>query len=220
MLSARTMVLGATLTLGACALGPPPGPTAIITPGRDKDPIAFQQDQEICQQHAESSSGYGAPAPPAASAPPGNQPQPQLPAAKGNGAPQAANSLAIPAAVQTPGEVSYVQCMAARGDIIQMPAAGAPESADGSGYGVAYPYAYPYAYGYPFGYAYPYGYDYPFGVGFFGFGGGYGYGRYYHGGYHHGGWGHGAWGRGGWGHGGFHGGGFHGGGGHGGGGRH
>jgi hypothetical protein len=167
----RLAALGASLTLGACVGGPPPGPAALVLPGKDKTVAAFQQDEAICQQHAVAQTGYGDPSQPATSSPAGSA------------------TGAEAAMAQPSSDVSFMQCMAARGDTVQAVAAG---------YGYAAPYAYPYPdYGYP--YFYP-GYDVAFGgVGVFhrGF-------LFHRNGsrfFHHNGF-----------HGGFHGGGFHGGG--------
>jgi hypothetical protein len=180
MMSVRTLAaLGVSLALGACADGPPPGPAAIVLPGQGKTEAAFQQDETICRQHAISHTGYGdLSQPPRASAP--------VPAT---------GPAASPG--QPSQDVSFMQCMAARGDTVQM------QSSGGYPYGYDAPYPYSYAYGYGYGYPYLYpDYDVVFGgVGFFHHG-------FFRGGFHHGGF-HGA---------GFHGGGFHGGG-HGGGGH-
>ena len=119
-------------------------------------------------------------------------------------------SAAVPSGTAPPGEVSYLQCMAARGNIVQLASAG--------GYydGYSYPYPYSYGYGYPYygGLITGWGWG-----GWYGWGwrhGGWGYGYWGRGGWGHGGWGRGGWGHGGWGHGGW----GHGGWGHGGGGGH
>jgi hypothetical protein len=207
-LAGALMTLGASLTVGACVAGPPPGPPFVVMPGKDKSEVAFQQDQSICQQHAIAHTGYDD----SSQHPNGPTPPTQAPAASGTGA----ETPAMLAGATPLDDLSYMQCMAARGDIVQLP------SMDGypGGYPYNYPYpyssaAYPYspAYPYPSGYGYPYGY--PYYAGFVG-------GGWWHGGvwgWHHGGWSHAGW-RGGWAHAGFHGSGGHGGGGHGGGGHH
>jgi hypothetical protein len=50
------LVLGATLTLGACVVAPPPAPALIAAPGSGKDPAAFQQDDLACRQQAQSAA--------------------------------------------------------------------------------------------------------------------------------------------------------------------
>jgi hypothetical protein len=188
-------LLGANLAVNACVAGPAPGPMGVVAPGKDKSQAAFQQDQSVCQQHAVAQTGYGNAS---------QNPADHLPAdgtLPGSGGGLA--SAPIPPGTAPLGEASYLQCMAARGDIVQAASAG--------GYYDGYSYPYPYPYGYESSY---YGYGYPFYGGLIaGWGGWYGWG------WHHGGWGHGNWGRGGWGHAGWgHGGWGHGGGGHSGGG--
>jgi hypothetical protein len=211
---ARTLaLLGVNLAVSACVAGPPPGPMGVVAPGKDKSQAAFQQDQSICQQHAVAQTGYGdasqypANPVPANAMPPGSGDGSANGTAPGSGGGSA--SARVPSGIEPPGEMSYLQCMAARGDIVQLTSMG--------GYydGYGYPYPYPYAYGYPY-----YGYGYPLYGGLVaGWGGWYGWG-WRRGGWGHGYWGHGYWGHGGWGHGGWgHGGwGGHGGFGHGGGG--
>jgi hypothetical protein len=190
---------GVNLAVAACVAGPPPGPMGVVAPGKDKSQAAFQQDQSICQQHAVAQTGYGdAPQNPADHLPADGTP----PSSAGGPA-----SAPIPPGTAPPGELSFLQCMAARGDIVQATSAGGSD-------GYSYPYPYPYGYGYPY-----YGYGYPYyGALIVGGGGWYGWG------WRNGGWGHGYWGRAGWGRGGWgygHGGWGHaggGGGGHGGGG--
>jgi hypothetical protein len=195
MIPARTLAaLVASLTLSACATDPPPGPAGMITPGKDKTAAAFQQDQAICQQHALAHTGYGGPSQltPSAPAPAEPLPTPSAPTPVSQVDP-ATGAAAAPA--QPTDDVGFMQCMAARGDSVQVVAAGYP-----------YPYApYPYPY-YPYPYGYSYGYPgSPF------FFGGFGFHDRFHRGFHGGGF------RGGFHGGGFHGGGFHGGGFHGGG---
>nr|WP_294567075.1 hypothetical protein [uncultured Rhodopila sp.] len=168
--------------VAGCATPPPPA-LFIVSPGTGRDQAAFQQDSETCQQDVKAGTGYGIPAPPAASGTP------------------------APASAWIASEdTRFLQCMAARGDVV----APAPAS-----YAADYP-------GFAYGYAYPFGYFDPYPVYFGGVYGGFAYGgwRYRgwgaHGGWGHGGWGHGGWGHGGWGHGGYAraGGGGHGGGHH------
>lgn len=185
----RLVALGGSLMLGACVAGPPPGPAAVVVPGKDKTAAAFQEDAAICQQHAMAHTGYGDPSQPGN----GNPPQPAAAssaAAPPAAAPPAGSATGAAAATAQPSEdVSFMQCMAARGDTVQAVAAG---------YGYDSPYLYPYPdYGYLDGYPYFYpGFDVAFGgVGVFHRG--FFFHRGFHGGFHRGG---------------FHGGGFHGGG--------
>ena len=136
-------LLGVNLAVSACVAGPSPGPMGVVAPGKDKSQAAFQQDQSVCQQHAVAQTGYGnASQNPADHLPPDGT----LPGSGGGSA-----SAAVPSGTAPPGELSYLQCMAARGDIVQLTSTG--------GYydGYSYPYPYPYGYGYPYyGYGYPY----------------------------------------------------------------
>jgi hypothetical protein len=189
--------LGASLLLAGCAVSAPEGPAIMTFPGKDKSAAAFEQDQSICQRHAVSHTGYGLPSEPVV------QPSSGGAAATTGGAPAAPSpapaaapgKVSAPAEAEKPDELSFAQCMAARGDIVQLPppliyddqyAYAFPGSI---GYGIDYPYPYPY-----------YGAGFIGGFGFFAFNGGYhhGYyhGTYYRGGYrgagYHGGWaGHG-----------------------------
>jgi hypothetical protein len=211
--------LSASLLLAGCAATTPQAFVAF--PGNDKSGAAFQQDQAICQQHAISHTGYGLPSEPAVQPADGNvattmdggATSPNL----GSGA-TTAGVVSAPAMAGIPDEISYAQCMAARGDTVLPIAKYYDEeyayNPNGFGYGSDYAYAYPF-----------YGTGLVGGFGFYGFNGGHHHG--YHNGAYNGGWaghghGHGSWGgHGGWGghSGGGHGGGGHGGGGHGGGGH-
>jgi hypothetical protein len=74
---AHTLALfGVNLAVAACVAGPPPGPTGMVAPGKDKSQAAFQQDQSICQQHAVAQTGYG------------NAPQSSRPSSSGRNAPR------------------------------------------------------------------------------------------------------------------------------------
>jgi hypothetical protein len=195
MTLARTLaVLGASLTLAACVAGPPPGPTAMVFPGKDKSAADFQQDQAVCRQHALAQTGYGnvSPAAPAAAPNPAETPA------------QSADN----GATEPSSDLSFIQCMAARGNTVQI--VSAPGDPD-------YAYTYPYpAYPYPYAYGYGYGYDYPFAYPYFGTV--IGFGGRFHDGFHHHGFHHDGFHGSGF-QGGFHGAGFHGdshGGGHGG----
>jgi hypothetical protein len=199
MRSTRALVVGASLSISACATIAPMGASLVVIPGQDKTLAAFQQDETVCQQPVQPSAQQSAPP---------------------------SDGTVQPAAPAPPDEAMFMQCMAAHGNSVQaVPAydnAGYyPYAGDAYPYGGAYPYPnyytggiYPYPYAYAGG-AYPF-YDDAFYGGGWGFGGGFGgrWGR--DGGFHRGGWEHGGE----WGRGGFHGGmarggfagGFHGGG--------
>lgn len=186
----RLAALLGTLAVGACAVGPPDGPTVAALPGKDKSLEAFQQDDAACRQYAAQTLGgvsptdaanqsfansavagtlLGAAAGAAIGAAAGN---PAAGAAIGAGSglllgsasgAGAANYSA--ASVQRGYDISYSQCMTSRGDQVASNPAPAPYAAG------AYPYpAYAYApYPYPYYAAYPYYYPGPFvgvGVGF------------------------------------------------------
>jgi hypothetical protein len=157
------LLLG-TLVLSACAVAPPTGPTVLVLPPAGKDLAQFQVDDSTCRGYAVQQIGYGAPqqavnqnaigsaavgtvlgaaAGAAVGAAAGN---PGAGAVVGaatglvaGSAVGAGNASASAVALQQRYNVSYAQCMAARGDQPQaFPLAGA--------------YGY---YGYPYGY-YPY----------------------------------------------------------------
>jgi hypothetical protein len=209
MKSARTLgSLGASLLLTGCAASAPQGPSILTFPGKDKSAAAFQQDQAICRRHAISHTGYGL-----ASEPAGQPSDAGAATTTGGGAAPpspgpGATTDKVPAAAKAeiPDQLSYAQCMAARGDRVLSVTPYDEQYTyaypDGFGYGGAYPYAYPL-----------YGAGLVGGFGFFGFGHGHHHHGYHHGGggYHGGGY-HGGGHHGGWG--------GHGGGGHGGGGHH
>ena len=193
----RLAALIGTLALGACAVGPPAGPTVAARPPKDKSLEAFQQDDAVCRQYAGQTVGYASPADaanqsmansavagtllgaaagaaigaaagnPAAGAAIGAGSGLLLGSASGAGA---ANYSA--ASVQRGYDISYAQCMTSRGN--QVPAMASAGPAAGPYAGGPYPppaYAYaPYPAYYPYYYPpYPY---YPgpvIGVGF-GFG--------------------------------------------------
>jgi hypothetical protein len=206
MLSARILApLSIALTLVACAAEPPPGPSVVILPGNGKDLAAFQQDDLICKGHALAHTGYAGPAPAvaggAANDPPSAGSAGALHDGQGAGTAVTANATGN----QYLDGVGYVQCMAARGDVVQTQPNGTPYQGYDAGYAYPYPYGDAYTYVYPN--AYPFGY---YGGGaFIGLGSGWGwYGRG-HGHWEHGGWGHGGFAHGGGGRGGFAGGGHH-----------
>ena len=187
----RVATLLGTLALGACAVGPPAGPSVAAMPGKDKSLEAFQQDDAACRGYAAQTLGGVSPADaanqsmansavvgtlvgaaagaaigaaagnPAAGAAIGAGSGLLLGSASGAGA---ANYSA--ASVQRGYDISYAQCMTSRGD--QVAAGPAPGPYPGGPYPAgAYPYPPPaYAYA-PYPYPYPYYYPGPFvGVGF------------------------------------------------------
>ncbi len=201
--------------LAGCAT-PPAGPTVAVMPGKDKNFDAFAADQAACTGYASQQvggqsqvannqavggavlgtvlgAGIGAAA--------GGGPGAAIGAASGalaGTAMGAGYSGASNYGTQQRYDITYAQCMAAKGNNVPQSQAayGPPGGAPGYGY---YPAAYYGGY-YPYGY-YPYGYygwGWPVGVGL-----GWGWGGWRGGwGWHGGGW-HGGWG------GGWHGGGWH-----------
>jgi hypothetical protein len=190
----RLATLLGMLALGACAVGPPPGPTVAAVPGKDKSLEAFQQDDAACRQYAAQTLGgvspadaanqsmansavvgtlLGAAAGAAIGAAAGN---PAAGAAIGAGSGLLLGSASgagaadySAASVQRGYDISYAQCMTSRGD--QVPAMASARPAAGPYAGGPYPYPAPaYAYApYPAYYPYPYPYYYPgpfIGVGF------------------------------------------------------
>jgi|SRR5271165_977686 len=158
--------LVAASLISGCAAAPTYGPPFVVVPGAGKDQVAFQQDSQICQQHAMAQTGYGAPA------------QASVPGAPAGSVGSAGTGLAS-------ADASFLQCMAARGDTV-VPAP--------TNYAAGYP-GYPYGYAYPYGLSYPYPFYLGGFFGGIGYGGwghhGWGYGGRGHGGWGHGGWGHG-----------------------------
>jgi Glycine-zipper domain len=197
----RTMTLlapAAVLTLAACTVAPPPGPSVMALPGQNKSLEAFQQDDMACRQYAWQQTGGASPAVAANQSGVGSAVVGtalgaaagaaigSLSGAAGAGAVIGAatgllagsavganNAAASYGGVQQLYDVSYTQCIYAHGDTVQSPPAGY----------AAYPYP-----GYPSGYAYPgyYGPAYyapPIAIGF---GWGWGWGGWgWHGHSHH-----------------------------------
>ena len=58
----RFAALLGTLALGACAVGPPAGPSVAALPGMDKTLEAFQQDDAACRDYASQTVGHTSPA--------------------------------------------------------------------------------------------------------------------------------------------------------------
>jgi hypothetical protein len=176
--SSVVLLLG-TLALGACAIGPPAGPSVLVVPPEGKNLAQFQQEDTTCRGYALQQIGYGSPQQAAngsaiGSAAIGTAVGAAAGAALGAAAGGAGTGAAIGAgtgllvgsavgantasasavALQQEYDIAYAQCMAASGDHVQ-----------------AYPVAWLYGpYGYP--YVYPAYYSPWFGpavtLGFFG----------------------------------------------------
>jgi Glycine-zipper domain len=172
MKPAPALAVVGILSLAACAVAPPTGPDVMVMPAPGKSFAEFQQDDTACRQYASQQIGYGSPGQAAANsavasaavgtvlgaaagaalgAAAGN---PGLGAAAGAGGGLLVGSAvgsnaaaASGAGLQQRYDMSYVQCMSARGESVPTMPAGAYAS---------YPYG---PYGYPYA-AYP-GYYYP-----------------------------------------------------------
>jgi hypothetical protein len=179
--------LACSLALGACAVAPP-GPSVMAMPPQGKDFAAFQADDAACRQYASAQIGNGSPADAAnqsavnsaalgtvlgaaagaaIGAVAGN---PALGAAIGAGSGLAlgagagADAAAYSgASLQRTYDISYAQCMTAKGNNV-------PAVAQGGYPATPYP-AYPAYAGYPYPY-YPYPYYPYYGAGFVRIGGG------------------------------------------------
>jgi OmpA family protein len=190
----RVAALIGTLALGACAVGPPAGPSVAAMPEKGKSIEAFQQDDAVCRQYAGQTVGYASPADAAnqttansavAGTLLGAAAGAAIGAAVGNPAAGAAigagSGLLLgtasgadagnysAASVQRGYDISYAQCMTSRGNQVPAMASGGPAAgpyAGGPYPSPAYAYA-PYPAYYPYYYPpYPY-YPGPFiGVGF------------------------------------------------------
>jgi hypothetical protein len=186
----RTLRLAAllgTLALGACAVGPPPGPSVAALPAKDKSIEAFQQDDAACRQYAGQTVGNTSPADAAnqstansaaAGTLLGAAAGAAIGAAVGNpaagaaigagsglvlGTASGANAAGYSAAsVQRGYDISYAQCMTSRGNQVPAMASGGPAAGPYAG-GPGGPYPYPpqpaYAYA-PYPGYYPYYYPY------------------------------------------------------------
>lgn len=189
--------LASTLALGACVAAPPPGPSVMAMPGQGKNYAAFQQDDAACQQTAMAQTGGASPAVAANNSAVGSAVVgTALGAAAGaaigsvggavgagaaiggatgllaGSAIGAGTAQASAAAVQQRYDMVYAQCMAAKGNPVQMAPGGYPAGfAPGYAYGPGY--AYPPPYYYPYGPAYV-GPDVAIGVG-----GGWGWGGWH-----------------------------------------
>jgi hypothetical protein len=166
--------LAGVLALGGCAVPPPTGPSVMVMPGKDKTFEQFQADDGACRYYASQSIGGQSPGQAAAASTVGSAAiGTGLGAAAGALAGSAAGAVGTGAAVgagaglllgsavgagagqqsyyqmQRAYDMTYVQCMAAKGD--QVPQANT----------AAYPpSAYPQAGGYYY-YPYPRYYYYP-----------------------------------------------------------
>ena len=173
--TSRVVALLGTLALGACAVGPPPGPSVAARPGKDKSVEAFQQDDATCRQYAAQTLGNVSPTDAANQTTANSAVAGTLLGAAAGAAIGAGSGLLLgtasgaeagnysAASVQRGYDISYSQCMTSRGDQVASSPAPAPYPAG------PYPYpAYAYApYPYPYYAPYPYYYPGPFvGVGF------------------------------------------------------
>jgi hypothetical protein len=157
--SSFAMLLG-TLSLGACAISPPAGPSVLVVPPQGKDLTQFQHEDTTCRSYALQQIGYGSPQVAAngsavGSAAIGTVVGAAAGAALGAAAGGAGTGAAIGAgtgllvgsavgastasasasALQQGYDIAYTQCMAASGDQLQAFAVAWP-------YG---PYGFPYA---------------------------------------------------------------------------
>ena len=154
------------LSLAACAAPLPPGPSVMALPGQGKTFESFQQDDGVCRQFASAQIGDVSPGGAANQSFAGSA---AIGAATGGAAAGAAIGAASGlflgsatgfsaagysgAALQGRYDMSYVQCMSAKGEQV-------PTTLTSAG---VYPYPYSYVYPYPnyFYYGYPnYRYSY------------------------------------------------------------
>ena len=165
--------LAGVLVLGACTVPPPAGPSVMVMPGKDKTYEAFQSDDYTCRSAASQSIGGGAPGQAAAASQVGSAAVGTgLGAAAGALAGSTVGAVGTGAAIgagvgllagsaagagagqqsyyqmQRAYDMTYVQCMAAKGD--QVPQAST----------AAYPQPSYYYAPYPRYYYSPYGYSY------------------------------------------------------------
>jgi hypothetical protein len=173
-------LLIASITLSACAVAPPTGPSVMALPAQGKSFEQFQQDDLTCQQYASVRIGNGSPQQAAnesgiTSAAVGTAVgaaagaligaaagDPAVGAAIGGGggllvgsAAGVSNAYASGAALQYRYDMAYIQCMSAKGESVPM------AQNDAAAYPPSYAYrmypAYP-GYYYPGYYYYPYAY--------------------------------------------------------------
>jgi Glycine-zipper domain len=163
------------LSLAACAAPLPPGPSVMALPGQGKSFEIFQQDDGVCRQFASAQIGDAVPGVAAnqsfaGSAAIGTLLGAAAGAAIGAATGGAAAGAAIGAAsglflgsatgfsaagysgaaLQGRYDMSYVQCMSAKGEQV-------PTTLNSAG---TYPYPYPYSYAYPYPNYFYYGYPY------------------------------------------------------------
>ena len=182
------------LSLAACAVAPPTGPSLYAMPAKGKDLARFQSEDVGCRNYAQASIGGTTPAQAANQSAVGSAAVgTALGAAAGallgaaggaagtgaaigagaglltGSAVGANNAQASSGSLQGRYDMAYAQCMTSAGNTVQAPAPAVvsyPVPAYGYGYGYAAPYAYP---------AYPYYWGPSVSLGFYG-GRGY-YGR-------------------------------------------
>jgi uncharacterized protein YcfJ len=184
MTTARTALgLLVPLSLGACAVAPPAGPSVLALPSKGKDLQTFQAEDANCRNYASAQIGNGTPQQAANQAAVGSAAVgTALGAAAGALIGSAGGAVGAGAAIgagagllggsavgagsaqnsayglQQRYDMAYTQCIASTGNSVQAPPAPA------LAYGVP-AYAYP-AYPYPaYGYPYPY---YGYGPGYWG----------------------------------------------------
>ncbi len=164
--------VAAVLSLGACAVPPPSGPSIAAMPGSGKSYEAFQYDDASCRAAATQQTGGAGPAQAATNASVGSAAAGTLlgaaagaliGSASGHAGPGAAigagtglvagsmvgaNGAARSAAgLQRQYDIVYSQCMFAKGNTVeQAPGYGSPYGAPYGGYYAPRPY--PYYYGY------------------------------------------------------------------------
>jgi hypothetical protein len=171
------LLAGSALVLGACAVAPPTGPSVAVLPGAGKSLQQFNNDDLACRQYAGQMTNYASPGQAANNAAVGSAVvgtgvgaaagaligaaagNPGAGAAIGAGAglltgtaAGANNAQYSSDQLQQRYDISYVQCMAAKGNKVPDPSELSSAAAPGYAYGPGY--AYP-AYGYPGYYAYP-----------------------------------------------------------------
>ncbi|WP_165982436.1 glycine zipper family protein [Dankookia rubra] len=189
------LALLAPLSLAACAVAPPTGPSVLALPAKGKDLQAFQAEDYNCRNYAQAQIGGNTPANAATQSAVGSA---ALGTALGAGAGAllgaaggaagagaaigagtgllagsaigAGNAQVTGSSLQQRYDIAYTQCIASTGNSVQ--AAPAPAV-------VGYPapaYAYPAPYAYPYPYSYPYPYYGPsVSLGFYRGWGGYGW---------------------------------------------
>jgi hypothetical protein len=176
------LALTVPLSLGACAVAPPTGPSVLALPGKGKDLQAFQAEDYNCRNYAQAQIGGNTPTNAANQSAVGSA---AVGTALGAGAGAllgaaggaagagaaigagtgllagsavgAGNAQVTGASLQQRYDMAYTQCIASTGNTVQA----APGPAIVGYPAPAYPYPYP-AYAYPYAYPYPYPYPYPY----------------------------------------------------------